>query len=71
MLSKKDTKTWFLVLVVLLSSSLGVSLYLMYANTSSIRKDGWFAPILASLIWMSVVYLNESQTGTLSYHPYR
>lgn len=71
MLSKKDTKTWFLILVVLLSLSLALSLYLMYANTSSIRKDGWFAPILASLIWMSVVYLNESQTGRLMYHPYR
>jgi len=66
MLSEKDTKTWFVVLIVFLSLSLAVSLYLIFENSSGIRRDGWFAPILASLIWMSVVYYND-EPGRLAY----
>lgn len=53
----------FIFLIVLLSASLIISLYLMYENGGSIRRDGWFAPILVSLIWMAAVYYYDAKAG--------
>jgi hypothetical protein len=67
MLAVSTRNNLYITLIVLLGTSLAISIVLIYEVGGGLRRDGWFAPILASLIWMTVVYYNDAKNG-LTYH---
>lgn len=59
--SSSTRNNLFVLLIISLSISLFLSLLLIFGYENGIRKDGWFAPIIISLIWMSVVYMEDAK----------
>jgi hypothetical protein len=67
MIAESTRNNLYITLIVLLAVSLSISIVLMYEVGGGLRRDGWFAPIIASLIWMTVIYYNDAKNG-LTYH---